>query len=36
VQPGQRIGKYVLGERIAVGGMAEVWAARAEGPEGFV
>jgi serine/threonine protein kinase len=36
VQPGQRIGKYVLGERIAVGGMAEVWAARAEGPQGFV
>ncbi len=36
MQPGQRIGKYVLGERIAVGGMAEVWAARAEGPEGFV
>jgi hypothetical protein len=36
VQPGQRIGKYVLGEKIAVGGMAEVWAARAEGPEGFV
>jgi len=36
VHPGQRIGKYVLGERIAVGGMAEVWAARAEGPEGFV
>lgn len=36
MHPGQRIGKYVLGERIAVGGMAEVWAARAEGPEGFV
>ena len=36
MQSGQRIGKYVLGERIAVGGMAEVWAARAEGPEGFV
>jgi serine/threonine protein kinase len=36
VHPGQRIGKYVLGERIAVGGMAEVWAARAEGPQGFV
>jgi serine/threonine protein kinase len=36
VHPGQHIGKYVLGERIAVGGMAEVWAARAEGPEGFV
>jgi serine/threonine protein kinase len=36
VRRGQRIGKYVLDERIAVGGMAEVWAARAEGPEGFV
>src|SRR5258708_7493166 len=36
VQPGQRIGKYVLGERIAIGGMAEVWAARVEGPQGFV
>jgi serine/threonine protein kinase len=36
VQPGQRIGKYVLAERIAVGGMAEVWAARVEGPQGFV
>jgi serine/threonine protein kinase len=36
VHPGQRIGKYVLGDRIAVGGMAEVWAARAEGPEGFI
>jgi serine/threonine protein kinase len=36
VQAGQRIGKYVLGERIAVGGMAEVWAARVEGPQGFV
>ncbi|HEY2900478.1 MAG TPA: serine/threonine-protein kinase, partial [Polyangia bacterium] len=36
MQPGQRIGKYVLGERIAIGGMAEVWAARVEGPRGFV
>ncbi len=36
MHPGQRIGKYVLGEKIAVGGMAEVWAARAEGPEGFI
>ncbi|HET6279960.1 MAG TPA: serine/threonine-protein kinase, partial [Polyangia bacterium] len=36
MRPGQRIGKYVLGERIAVGGMAEVWAARVEGPQGFV
>jgi serine/threonine protein kinase len=36
VEAGRRIGKYVLDERIAVGGMAEVWAARAEGPQGFV
>jgi serine/threonine protein kinase len=36
VEEGRRIGKYVLDERIAVGGMAEVWAARAEGPQGFV
>jgi serine/threonine protein kinase len=36
VHPGQRLGKYVLGERIAIGGMAEVWAARVEGPQGFV
>jgi serine/threonine protein kinase len=36
VRAGQRIGKYVLVERIAVGGMAEVWSARAEGPQGFV
>jgi serine/threonine-protein kinase len=36
VRPGQRVGKYVLGERIARGGMAEVWAARVEGPQGFV
>jgi serine/threonine-protein kinase len=36
VEAGRRIGKYVLGERIAVGGMAEVWAAHAEGREGFV
>jgi serine/threonine protein kinase len=35
VRAGQRIGKYVLDDRIAVGGMAEVWAARAEGPQGF-
>jgi len=35
VRAGQRIGKYVLDERIAVGGMAEVWAGRAQGPEGF-
>jgi serine/threonine-protein kinase len=36
VDAGRRIGKYVLDERIAVGGMAEVWAARAEGMQGFV
>jgi len=36
VETGRRIGKYVLDERIAVGGMAEVWAAHAEGREGFV
>jgi serine/threonine protein kinase len=31
---GQRFGKYVLGERIAAGGMAEVFRAVAEGPAG--
>jgi hypothetical protein len=36
VEAGRRVGKYVLDERIAVGGMAEVWAAHAEGREGFV
>jgi hypothetical protein len=36
VDAGRRIGKYVLDERIAVGGMAEVWAAHVEGREGFV
>jgi serine/threonine protein kinase len=36
VDAGRRIGKYVLDERIAVGGMAEVWAAHAEGLQGFV
>jgi serine/threonine-protein kinase len=36
VRAGQRIGKYVVVERIAVGGMAEVWAGHAEGPQGFV
>jgi serine/threonine protein kinase len=35
VRAGQRVGKYVLDERIAVGGMAEVWAGRVEGPQGF-
>ncbi|MES1204820.1 MAG: serine/threonine-protein kinase, partial [Pseudomonadota bacterium] len=36
MRSGQRIGRYVLGEPIARGGMAEVWAARVEGPDGFV
>ena len=36
MRSGQKVGKYILGERIARGGMAEVWAARVEGPEGFV
>ena len=36
VRAGQRVGKYILGEPIARGGMAEVWAARVEGPRGFV
>ena len=35
MRAGQRVGKYVLDERIAVGGMAEVWAGRVEGPQGF-
>ncbi|MHB1844885.1 MAG: serine/threonine protein kinase, partial [Deltaproteobacteria bacterium] len=32
---GQRFGKYVLVDRIAVGGMAEIFLARQEGLEGF-
>ncbi len=32
---GQRFGKYVLLDRIAVGGMAEIFLARQEGLEGF-
>src|SRR5688500_3476647 len=32
---GFRLGKYVLLERIAVGGMAEVFRAAAHGPQGF-
>ena len=31
-----QFGKYELGERIAVGGMAEVFSARHFGAEGFV
>ena len=34
-QPGERFGQYVLLERIAIGGMAEVWKARMRGVEGF-
>jgi TonB family protein len=34
-QPGERFGQYTLLERIAVGGMAEVWKARMRGVEGF-
>jgi serine/threonine-protein kinase len=32
---GIRFGKYVLLDRVAVGGMAEIFLARQEGPEGF-
>ena len=34
-QSGERFGQYTLLERIAVGGMAEVWKARMRGVEGF-
>ncbi len=34
-EPGQRFGQYTLLEKIAVGGMAEVWKARMTGLEGF-
>jgi TonB family protein len=34
-QAGERFGQYTLLERIAVGGMAEVWKARMRGVEGF-
>ncbi len=34
-QPGERFGQYTLLERIAVGGMAELWKARMRGVEGF-
>ena len=33
--PGRRFGQYTLLDRIAVGGMAEVWKARSTGIEGF-
>jgi serine/threonine protein kinase len=36
MRPGDRVGKYVLESRLGAGGMAEVWAARAEGPRDFV
>jgi serine/threonine protein kinase len=34
-QPGEPFGQYTLLEKIAVGGMAEVWKARMRGVEGF-
>jgi len=34
-EQGERFGQYTLLERIAVGGMAEVWKARMRGVEGF-
>jgi TonB family protein len=34
-QPGEAFGQYTLLEKIAVGGMAEVWKARMRGVEGF-
>ena len=35
VLPGERIGRYTVVRRLAVGGMAEVYLARHEGPKGF-
>ncbi len=35
VHPGERIGRYTVVRRLAVGGMAEVYLARHEGPKGF-
>lgn len=34
-QPNQRFGQYTLTRPIASGGMAEVWLARLDGPQGF-
>src|SRR6202035_1758460 len=34
-EPGERFGQYTLQEKIATGGMAEVWKARMRGVEGF-
>jgi serine/threonine-protein kinase len=34
-QSPHRVGRYLLHTRLAVGGMAEVWMARQEGPAGF-
>ncbi len=34
-QPQQRFGQYTLVRPIAVGGMAEVWLAKLDGPQGF-
>ena len=34
-QTQQRFGQYTLVRPIAVGGMAEVWLAKLDGPQGF-
>ena len=34
-EPGQSYGKYTLIERIAIGGMAEIFLAKQSGVEGF-
>jgi serine/threonine-protein kinase len=31
----EKLGKYRLEQKIAVGGMAEIWLSRQEGPAGF-
>ncbi len=33
--PGQRLGKYTLIKKLAIGGMAEIWLAEQTGPAGF-